>query len=86
MSGAVHNLIDRFYGPVSPGALSGKKFAFLFQGAAPEQFKLGRVETCKGEVVAKRYLFLKRFITIRSKDGEISHSRLEEKKLNCFRR
>lgn len=33
----------------------------------PEQFKTGRMETCKGEVVAKRYLFPKRFITIRSK-------------------
>ncbi|MDE7205641.1 MAG: hypothetical protein K2N90_00485, partial [Lachnospiraceae bacterium] len=34
----------------------------------PEQFKTGRTETCKGEVVAKRYLFPKKFITIRSKD------------------
>lgn len=34
----------------------------------PEQFKTGRMETCKGEVMAKRYLFPKRFITIRSKD------------------
>ena len=36
MSGAIRNLIDRFYGPVSQGALKGRKFAFLFQGAAPE--------------------------------------------------
>lgn len=34
----------------------------------PEQFKRGRVEHYKGKVVAKRYLFPKRFITIRSKD------------------
>lgn len=34
----------------------------------PEQFKPGRAEICKGQVVAKRYLFPKRFITIRSKD------------------
>ena len=34
----------------------------------PEQFKPGKVETYKGEIVAKRYLFPKRFITIRSKD------------------
>lgn len=34
----------------------------------PEQFRLGRTETCKGEVVAKRYSFPKRFITIRSRD------------------
>lgn len=44
MSGAVRNLIDRFYGPVSPGALSGKKFAFLFQGVAPEQWMLEKAE------------------------------------------
>ena len=44
MSGAVRNLIDRFYGPVNPGALSGKKFAFLFQGAAPEQWMLEKAE------------------------------------------
>lgn len=33
-----------------------------------EQFKPGRVEKYKGKVVAKRYSFPKRFITIRSKD------------------
>lgn len=44
MSGAVRNLLDRFYGPVSPGALSGKKFAFLFQGATPEQWMLEKAE------------------------------------------
>ena len=36
----------------------------------PEQFKPGREETYKGEVVAKRYLFPKRFISIRSRDRE----------------
>lgn len=44
MSGAVRNLLDRFYGPVSQGELSGKKFAFLFQGAAPEAWMLEKVE------------------------------------------
>ncbi len=34
----------------------------------PEQFKPEREETYKGEVVAKRYSFPKRFITTRSKD------------------
>lgn len=34
----------------------------------PEQFKLIRVDKCQGEIVSKRYLFPKRFITIRSKD------------------
>lgn len=33
-----------------------------------EQFKSGRVETYQGEIVAKRYIFPKRFLSIRSKD------------------
>lgn len=44
MSGAVRNLLDRFYGPVSEGALSGRKFVFLFQGAAPEKWMLEKAE------------------------------------------
>ncbi len=44
MSGAVRNLLDRFYGPVSPGELSGRKFVFLFQGAAPEKWMLEQAE------------------------------------------
>jgi multimeric flavodoxin WrbA len=40
MSGAVRNLIDRFYGPVNPGYLSGRRLLFLFQGAAPESWML----------------------------------------------
>lgn len=44
MSGAVRNLIDRFYGPVKAGELSGRKFAFLFQGAAPEKWMLEKAE------------------------------------------
>ena len=34
----------------------------------PEQFGPGRTELLEGEVIAKRYSFPKRFITIRSKD------------------
>lgn len=34
----------------------------------PEQFKPGQVENCQGEIVARRYIFSKRFISIRSKD------------------
>lgn len=44
MSGSVRNLLDRFYGPVSPGELAGKKFVFLFQGAAPEKWMLEKAE------------------------------------------
>jgi multimeric flavodoxin WrbA len=38
--GSVRNLLDRFYGPVSQGELSGKKLWFIYQGAAPEQWMM----------------------------------------------
>ena len=44
MCGVVRNFLDRFYGPVSAGALSGRKFAFIFQGAAPEMWMLEKAE------------------------------------------
>lgn len=44
MSGMIRNLIDRFYGPVPAGALKGRKFVFLFQGAAPEAWMLEKAE------------------------------------------
>lgn len=44
MCGLVRNLIDRFYGPISEGELDGRKFAFLFQGAAPEKWMLEKAE------------------------------------------
>lgn len=44
MCGTVRNLIDRFYGPVRRGALEGRKFVFLFQGAAPEPWMLEKAE------------------------------------------
>ena len=44
MSGMVRNLIDRFYGPIPSGSLSGKNFVFLFQGAAPERWMLEKAE------------------------------------------
>lgn len=44
MSGSVRNLLDRFYGPVSEGELSGREFVFLFQGAAPEKWMLEKAE------------------------------------------
>jgi multimeric flavodoxin WrbA len=37
--GSVRTLLDRFYGPVASGSLTGKLF-FLFQGAAPEKWML----------------------------------------------
>lgn len=50
MSGMVRNLIDRFYGPVASGAMKGRKFVFLFQGAAPEPWMLE-----KGEYTMSRF-------------------------------
>ena len=46
----------------------------------PEQFKPGKVETYQGEIVAKRYTFTKRLISIRSKDikRELTEKRRKE--------
>ena len=44
MCGAVRIFWTVFYGPVSAGALSGRKFAFIFQGAAPEIWMLEKAE------------------------------------------
>lgn len=38
--GSIRNVLDRFYGLVKEGELSGKTMYFLFQGAAPEQWML----------------------------------------------
>lgn len=37
----------------------------------PENFKFRRQETYKGEVIAKAYIFPKRFITVRTKDTKL---------------
>lgn len=44
MSGSIRNLLDRFYGPIAQGALKGRQFIFLFQGAAPEEWMLEKAE------------------------------------------
>ena len=36
--GSVCNVLDRFYGKVERGELSGRKLYFVFQGAAPEKW------------------------------------------------
>ena len=51
--GAVRNLLDRFYGPVKPGELSGRKFVFLYQGEAPEKWMLDA-----GEYTMSRFAML----------------------------
>ena len=38
--GSVRNVLDRFYGLIETGGLSGRKLAFAFQGAAPEKWML----------------------------------------------
>lgn len=44
MSGAIRNLLDRFYGVVDDGMFSGKDLYFVFQGASPtkEQLAAGK--------------------------------------------
>lgn len=37
---SVRNVLDRFYGKVETGELSGRKLYFVFQGAAPEKWML----------------------------------------------
>ena len=41
--GSVRNVLDRFYGLVEKGELSGRTLYFLFQGAAPEKWMLEAV-------------------------------------------
>ena len=38
--GSVRNILDRFYGLVENGSLSGRTLYFLFQGASPEKWML----------------------------------------------
>lgn len=51
--GSVRNVLDRFYGKVENGELSGRKLYFVFQGAAPEQWMLEA-----GEYTMKRFAAL----------------------------
>jgi len=51
--GSVRNVLDRFYGKVENGALSGRKLYFVFQGAAPEKWMLEA-----GEYTMKRFAAL----------------------------
>ena len=40
LAGQLRCFLDRCYGPVEPGELSGKKLFFLFPGGAPETWML----------------------------------------------
>ncbi|MEE3362974.1 MAG: NAD(P)H-dependent oxidoreductase, partial [Anaerovoracaceae bacterium] len=54
--GSVRNMLDRFYGNVPQGSMSGKKLYFMFQGAAPEKWMLDAGEFTM-ERFAKLYGF-----------------------------
>lgn len=51
--GSVRNVLDRFYGRVQNGELSGRKLYFVFQGATPEKWMLEA-----GEYTMKRFAAL----------------------------
>lgn len=51
--GSVRNVLDRFYGRVEEGALTGRRLYFVFQGAAPEKWMLEA-----GEYTMKRFAAL----------------------------
>lgn len=53
LCGSVRNVLDRFYGKVEDGELSGRKLYFVFQGATPEQWMLEA-----GEYTMKRFAAL----------------------------
>lgn len=48
--GSVRNMLDRFYGLVQNGSLSGRTMYFLFQGAGPEKWMMEA-----GEYTMKRF-------------------------------
>ena len=51
--GSVRNVLDRFYGKVKNGSLSGRRLYFVFQGAAPEKWMLEA-----GDYTMKRFAAL----------------------------
>lgn len=51
--GSVRNVLDRFYGRIETGGLSGRKVYFVFQGAAPEKWMLKA-----GDYTMKRFASL----------------------------
>ena len=51
--GSVRNVLDRFYGKVENGSLSGRRLYFVFKGAAPEKWMLEA-----GEYTMKRFAAL----------------------------
>lgn len=52
LSGMTRNLLDRFYGPVPEGSMTGKRLYFLFQGGAPTPEMLHRGDYTIGRFAA----------------------------------
>ena len=48
--GSVRNVLDRFYGLVEEGSLSGRTLYFIYQGASPEKWMMEA-----GEYTMKRF-------------------------------
>ena len=48
--GSVRNMLDRFYGLVEEGFLSGRTLYFIYQGASPEKWMMEA-----GEYTMKRF-------------------------------
>ena len=74
--GSVRNILDRFYGLVENGSLSGRTLYFLFQGAAPEKWMLEA-----GEYTMKRFAGL-----YGMKYAGMATNHSEAAKLSHFRR
>lgn len=51
--GSVRNVLDRFYGLVEEGSLSGRTLYFIYQGASPEKWMMEA-----GEYTMKRFAAL----------------------------
>ena len=72
--GSVRNMLDRFYGLVEEGSLSGRTLYFLFQGASPEKWMMEA-----GEYTMKRFagLYGMRYVGMATNRSEVV--RLSEK-------
>ena len=65
-------MLDRFYGRVENGGLSGRRLYFVFQGAAPEKWMLEA-----GEYTMKRFAAL-----YGMRYGGMATNKAEAEKLN----
>ena len=70
--GSVRNVLDRFYGRVQNGGLSGRRLYFVFQGVAPEKWMLEA-----GEYTMKRFAVL-----YGMSSGGMATNKAEAEKLN----